>query len=279
MAANSDIEWTHHTFNPWTGCTKISPACDRCYAASMASRFRRADWGPQARRVPAREPSWQQPVKWNRDAELASERRRVFCLSMGDLFEKRRELDPLRARLWPLIEATTSLDWLLLTKRPANVTGMAPWGTTWPANVWLGTTVENQKWARRRLPFLLQMPAAVRIVSCEPLLEPVDLTGYLARDGRPGIDWVIAGGESGAGARPSDPSWMRSLRDQCAEAGVPFFFKQWGAWSPESSGGLLKLGKKRSGRHLDGRTWDEFPLAAGPVVVRVPSSRSEVPPA
>lgn len=260
MAENSSIEWTHHTFNPWWGCTKISPACDHCYAAALARRFNRADWGPDATRVPASEERWKEPLKWNRAAEALGERARVFCLSMGDVFEKRLELDSLRARLWKLIEETPSLDWQLLTKRPGNVLGMVPWTTPWPANVWIGTTAENQKWAERRLPLLVEIPAAVRFASCEPLLEAIDLTDWLARPGmKQGVDWVIAGGESGAGARPASLSSVRSIREQCMEAGVPFFFKQWGAWDTTSGNSLVRVGKKVAGRHLDGRTWDEFP--------------------
>lgn len=260
MSKNSAIEWTHHTFNPWWGCTKISPACDNCYAATWARRFKRAEWGPDAARVSASEERWKEPLKWNRDAAARGTRARVFCLSMGDVFEMRSELDPLRGRLWKLIEETPSLDWQLLTKRPGNVLGMVPWTTVWPANVWLGATVEDQKWAARRLPLLVEIPSAVRFVSCEPLLEAIDLTEWLTRVGtRRGIDWVIAGGESGVGARPTGVSAVASLRDQCREAGVPFFFKQWGAWWPKTEDRFVKLGKKLSGRQLDKRTWDEFP--------------------
>ena len=260
MAENSAIEWTHHTFNPWWGCTKISPACDNCYAATWARRFRRAEWGPDAARVPASEERWKEPLKWNRDAQARGERARVFCLSMGDVFEKRSELDPLRTRLCKLIEDTPSLDWQLLTKRPGNVLGMVPWSQVWPSNVWIGTTVEDQKWAARRLPLLIEIPAIVRFVSCEPLLEAIDLTDWLARDvAKRGVDWVIAGGESGAATRPTALSWVQSLRDQCTEAAVPFFFKQWGSWWPKNEDTFVKLGKKLSGRHLDKRTWDEFP--------------------
>lgn len=281
MAENSNIEWTHHTFNPWTGCTKISPACDHCYAASLAARFRRAKWGPHAERVLASESTWKQPMKWNRDAEAQQRRARVFCLSMGDLFEKRTELEAPRARLWALIEQTPWLDWLLLTKRPGNVLSMVPWRGEWPMNIWIGTTAENQKWAERRIPLLLGIPATVRFVSAEPLLEPLDLTNWLARPGTtmPGIDLVIAGGESGAGSRPMDPAWARSLRDQCNEALVPFFFKQWGMWGPADGSGsqLVRLGKKNAGRLLDGRTWDELAAVTGALGERErPESAKEI---
>lgn len=184
---------------------------------------------------------------------------------MADVFEDRRDLDASRERLATLITRTPLLDWLLLTKRPDRAADLAPWGATWPANVWLGATVENQAWAVRRLPALVSVPARVRFLSCEPLLGPLDLTPWF----RTHIDWVIAGGESGARARPSDPAWFRTLRDQCEDAGVAFHFKQWGQWAPVSDttvadrmlngSYLVRLDKKAAGRTLDGRTWDQLP--------------------
>ena len=158
--------------------------------------------------------------------------------------------------MWQLIDETPHLDWLLLTKRPAKAARLAPWGQDWPSNVWLGTTAENQEWADKRLPALLDSAAKVRFVSAEPLLGAIDIAPYLK--GKSGVDWVIAGGESGSGARPTDPKWIRGLRDQCRSAGKAFFFKQWGTWGPTDSG-LVRLSKKKSGRTLDGREWDEFP--------------------
>lgn len=272
MSKNSKIEWTHHTFNPWWGCTKISPGCDFCYAESWALRVGSNVWGAQASRRFFSEAHWKEPLRWNADAEKEGGRRRVFCASMADVFENRPELDPWRARLWDLVARTSHLDWLLLTKRPTLVARYAPWQQDWPANVWLGTTVESQAWAEQRLPSLLEVPAAVRFLSCEPLLGPLDLRPYLHR-----IDWVIAGGESGAHARPMNPEWPRNLRNQCVEAGVAFHFKQWGHWHPanpsefrravqlEDSSGhpiwMAPLGKAASGRNLDGREWDEYPEA------------------
>lgn len=279
MAENSKIEWTHHTFNPWWGCEKVSPACKHCYAQTWANRLGLDLWGGE--NTPRRffsDNHWADPLKWNRAAWAEGQRRRVFCASMADVFEDRRDLDEPRARLWPLIEATPWLDWLLLTKRPETVRRLAPWGDTWPANVWLGTTVENQRYAEERIPLMLDIPAAVRFVSCEPLLCALDLTPWLLKPGADrGINWVIAGGESGPKSRPMNPAWAESLRDQCLAAEVPFHFKQWGHWGPESDADkravhtiemldregrprrLFKLGKHMTGRQLDGRTWDGFP--------------------
>lgn len=247
MAENSSIEWTDATFCPWWGCVKVSEACRNCYAATFAGRFG-VEWGPVARRRFQSGRYWEQPLKWDRAAAKAGERRRVFCASMADVFELLPDRHPdaeqmgrERLRLWKLIEATPNLDWLLLTKRPENVLGMTPagWNYTqgFPPNVWIGTTVEGQNEADKRIPHLLEVPAAVRFLSCEPLLGPLDLTRYLERyyqrdnSGRI-VNWVITGGESGPGARPSHPDWFRSLRDQCRAAGVPFHFKQHGDWAP-----------------------------------------------
>jgi len=272
MAKNSRIEWTDHTFNPWWGCTKVSPGCTHCYAETWANRVGLSVWGHRAERRLLSDQHWREPLRWDREAARNGRRRRVFCASMADVFEYRAELNPLRARLWDLIARTPNLDWLLLTKRPHLVSRMVPWGKEWPRNVWLGTTAENQKWAQKRLPHLIEHPAVIRFVSCEPLLGPIDLEQWL-----PSIDWVIAGGESGPGARPMNPAWAKSLRDQCVNMGVAFHFKQWGHWSPNVPRGyrprqtieltdelgrtivLAKLPKKRAGRVLDGRTWDEFP--------------------
>lgn len=272
MARNSKIEWTHHTFNPWWGCTKISPACDHCYAESWAIRVGAKVWGARAPRRFFQDKHWREPQRWNREAEISRCRRRVFCASMADVFENRRELNPWRARLWQLIQDTPWLDWLLLTKRPSLIGRYVPWQAKWPHNVWLGTTAESQDWAAQRIPKLLEYPAVVRFISCEPLLGPLDLRCWLDH-----LAWVIAGGESGPCARPTNPEWIRSLRDQCITARVAFHFKQWGHWRPESlslagsfrsvqmrdfSGAsvrMLGLGKKAAGRDLDGRTWDDVP--------------------
>jgi protein gp37 len=280
MAKDSAIEWTHHTFNPWWGCTKVSPGCKHCYAETWAKRLGVDVWGARAPRRIASDSYWRQPLAWNAEAIRLGRRARVFCASMADVFEDRRDLDESRARLWPLIAATPQLDWLLLTKRPQNVSGLAPFGEDWPNNVWLGTTAENQRWLDKRMRELAGAKARVLFLSCEPLIGPLDLTPWInaARRGEQRmVDWVIAGGESGHHARPMNPEWLRSLRDQCVGSGIRFHFKQYGNWrevtpaqingyrsktmflSDGSSITVANLGKKKAGRVLDGRTWNELP--------------------
>lgn len=332
MADLTKIEWCDRTFNPWRGCVKVSPGCDNCYAETLSKRNPAAlgEWGKDANRVIAAEAYWRKPERWERGAAAFEaehgRRQRVFCASLGDVFENRPDLLAPRLRLLDLIRRTPSLDWLLLTKRPKNVvpllrlawdqeterrrTGEGYQADTvfmlahWidggaPPNVWLGTSVEDQERADQRVPALLKVPAAVRFLSCEPLLGPVRLEKWLQPldpycDFCPvpsGIHWVIAGGESGASPRPMHPDWARSLRDQCAEAGVPFLFKQWGAWAPSTpadgathgvnvnSGRCIpgaekanpehfphwqfvrRDGKKAAGRQIDGRTHDGFPAS------------------
>lgn len=279
MAEDSNIEWTNHTFNPWIGCTKVSAACDFCYAEVFDKRFTGGKrWGPHAYRT--RTKTWPTPRKWNREAEKTGVRPRVFCASLADVFDNHRSILPeWREDLWKLIEETPNLDWLLLTKRPQNIMKMIPerWRDGLPPNVWIGTTVEDQKSADQRIPALLQVPAAIRFLSCEPLIGPVDLREvsssafeYGSIDALMGIhfetphgsspmhatkriDWVIAGGESGAQYRPADPDWFRQLRDQCAEADVPFLFKQWE--------GPDQKAIKAKGRALDGVVHDGYPVA------------------
>jgi protein gp37 len=272
MGENSKIEWTTHTFNPWWGCTKVSEACKHCYAESWAKRVGKDVWGPSTTRRVFGDAHWAQPLKWNKTSDGSLVRPRVFCASMADVFEDRDELRPLRARLWEIIEQTPNLDWLLLTKRPQNVSRLNGWGPNWPRNVWLGTTVELQKRAEELLPFLADIPAKVRFISAEPLLGPLDLKSWLGST----LDWVITGGESGPKARPASPDWFRSLHQQCMEADVPFHFKQWGDWAPGNGINLpkartlrtaaaadgtamLRVGKKVAGRLLDGKSWDGLP--------------------
>jgi len=209
MGKNSSIEWTHHTFNPWWGCDKVSPACKNCYAEAWAKRVGASLWGANAPRRFFGDNHWQQPILWNRHAQRLGRRARVFCASMADVFEERADVEVARERLWQLVDQTPWLDWLLLTKRPHVVASIAPWREQWPENVWLGTTVENQRWARKRIPHLLSTSAKRRFLSCEPLLGHVDLTCFAIRGE---LHWVIAGGESGAFARPTHPDWFRSLR-------------------------------------------------------------------
>ena len=269
LAKNSRIEWTTHTFNPWWGCVKVSPACKHCYAEAWAKRVGSRVWGIKAERRFFGDKHWSEPIKWDAVAAQAGERPRVFCASMADVFEDRRDLDDARIRLWKLIEATPNLDWLLLTKRPELVRKMVPWGQSWPANIWLGTTVEDQEWAEERLPHLAEIPAAVRFISAEPLLGSLNISRWLGEH----IDWVITGGESGPKARPSSPSWFLDLLNQCMASEVPFHFKQWGDWAPGQGLNLakarashaadgtmmLRVGKKAAGRVLDGAIWDGLP--------------------
>jgi protein gp37 len=258
MGKNSSIEWTHHTFNPWWGCEKVSPGCANCYAEVWARRVGQNVWGgDEQRRRFFSDTHWKQPLRWEREANAEGTRRRVFCASMGDVFEPRRELNEARERLWRLIESTPSLDWLLLTKRPENLSPMLPRPLF--ENVWIGTTVENQAMAQKRIDHLFSVDARVYFLSCEPLLGPLQLEPWL-----PKLDWVITGGESGAKARPMRADWARSLRDQCVNAGVAFHFKQWGNWRPSESNPreMQRVSKHTAGRTLDGRTWDGYPPPA-----------------
>ena len=289
MGEGSRIGWTDHTFNPWWGCARVSKGCEHCYAETFAKRTGHDVWGKGGERRFFGDGHWAEPLKWDRKAAEAGVRARVFCASMADVFEDHPALPPHRDRLWELIDATPHLDWLLLTKRPENMADMAPCAGAWPRNIWAGTTVEDQDAADKRIPILLDVPAAVRFLSCEPLLGPVDLKladDYLTpatgtrSDWGPSLDWVIAGGESGPGARLMHPDWARTLRDQCVEAGVAFFFKQWGAWRPLAGNEcatardvaypdarpgyapMARRTKHKDERVLDGRTWDEFPASA-----------------
>ncbi len=254
--ALSTIEWTRRrlpsgellpgfTFNIVWGCQRVSEGCKYCYADTLASRYGFALWGPAAtttRRTFGPD-YWQRPLLWNRRAQAMGHRVSVFCSSMADIFEDHPVVAHERTKLWALIEHTPSLNWLLLTKRPENILAMVPWRGLFPDWVWVGTSVERQKRAVQRLPALMEVPAVVRFVSAEPLLEPLDLSPWLPR-----LQWVICGGESGKEARPFDLDWARVLRDQCAAARVPFFFKQVGGRYHNSGGRLL-----------DGRTYDDMP--------------------
>lgn len=304
MAERSSIEWCDATFNPWIGCTKVSPACDHCYAErNFDLRRHVVQWGAGQARKRTAPANWKNPERWNKQAfcecpacgwrgeareamrgcdcpscmqpgVLVSARRRVFCASLADWLDNEVPVEWL-VDLLDLIRSTPNLDWLLLSKRIGNwrkrieavireIDGDDPcelksWLLAWiddstPRNVWLGATICNQAEADRDIPKLLSTPAAVRFLSIEPMLGPVDLTDVVVRHGggtedhfsalydadddeadtASYIDWVICGGESGPHARPMHPHWARDLRDQCAAAGVPFLFKQWGEWLPIS---------------------------------------------
>lgn len=266
MGKDTKIQWCHHTFNPWRGCTKVSAGCKHCYAEALSKRNPGVlgVWGDSGTRVVASESKWREPLAWNKAAAKAGERQRVFCASLADVFEDREELEAPRHRLWDLIETTTDLDWLLLTKRPENLEGMLPWTSAhggeyrerhWD-NVWLGVSAEDQPAADSRIPLLLQTPAKVRFLSMEPLLGPVDLKSYLKMPWMPdrivkphsvpveympvvGVDWCILGGESGPNARSCNVDWIRDIVKQCKDAGVACFVKQLGAnavWTESSPG-------------------------------------------
>jgi protein gp37 len=249
VGANTRIPWCDHTFNPFWGCIAVSPGCKNCYADAFDRRLGGNHWAPGGPIRTFGDKHWAAPRRWDQTAAKNELRYRVFCGSMCDVFLRGRDdtLMSLRMRLWNLIEATPNLDWLLLTKRIENYEEMVP--IPWQVrscrlpNVWLGVTVENQEFADKRIPLLLQAPwPTVRFVSCEPLL------GYIALPRLPELDWVIVGAESGRHARPMNENWVREIRDECVSARVPFFYKQ-----------RLENGRKIEMPELDGRTWAEVP--------------------
>jgi protein gp37 len=256
VSANSKIEWTDHTFNPWEGCTKVSPGCANCYAETLVDkRYGRAKWGKGNPRRRTSATNWKQPLKWNREATPVGEavsfpRPRVFCASLADWLDDEVPIEWL-ADLLQLICDTPNLDWLLLTKRPENWEprlfeiydddhaqyGARPWIGDWldgnaPSNVWIGTSVEDQTRANERVPELLKIPARIHFLSCEPLLGRIHLSTaafFSDKSFRRGIHWVIIGGESGPNARPCHIEWIADLIQQCRLAGVAPFVKQLGS--------------------------------------------------
>ena len=370
MTDQTKIEWADSTFNPWIGCTKVSPACDHCYAErQMGGRLKRVQWGAGQPRHRTSAANWKLPLKrWNErrfmecgvcgwrgecEAELIGcgacgsieqmndRRRRVFSASLADWLDNEVPIEWL-VDLLDLIRCTPNLDWLLLTKRIGNWQNridaaeehafvyhedgdaLHEWISDWgegrsaPKNVWIGATVVNQGEVNRDVPKLLAVPARVRFLSIEPMLDTIkvrlrhtmlgpvdggaefrcptcDNGSVPAWGGYPGaqscpdcmgepdlgrLHWIICGGESGPHARPMHPDWVRSLRDQCAHAGVPFLFKQWGEWAPNclcstkyahpelkrpepgKPGVMFRCGKAAAGRQLDGVTHDGFPESA-----------------
>lgn len=273
--SETKIEWADYTFNPWVGCSKVSPACKNCYAEGWAKRSGLVKWGDQAERRRTSEANWRQPLKWNKQAKKAGERRRVFCASLADVFEDHSTIMPgWRADLGRLILDTPNLDWLLLTKRPENVMRLAPdfwiyFGgviSGFPKNVWIGTTVENQEMADKRIPELLKIPAAVRFLSVEPMLGPIDLLMSVNGYDRHGyrkpfhkalhdLHWVIVGGESGPNSRTTQIEWLDGLIWQCRMAQIPVFVKQLGAAFSDPENGI-------AGRSL------KVPSEAAPLISR-----------
>lgn len=259
MGAESKIEWTDATFNIVWGCEKISPGCKNCYADSLSSRYGFDVWGADKARRVFGDKHWQEPLAWNRKAEKRGAPMKVFCSSMCDIGEDHQTVAKERAKLWPLIKATPWLIWQLLTKRADRLAAILPadWGAGY-ANAWLGVSVEDQKHADLRVPHLLETPAAVRFLSVEPMLGPVNLDPYLGLECRhhgahiegdtgalvcskcdetPAPDWVIIGGESGNGARPMHEEWARELAARCRRAAVPVFVKQMGLVYGKAHGG------------------------------------------
>lgn len=302
MSDKSGIEWTDATWNVVTGCTEVSPGCDNCYAKTFAERFR-GTAGHHFERgfdLTLRPERLDLPLRWKKP-------RRIFVNSMSDLFHDDISDDYI-ARVFDVMMRAPQHTFQILTKRHgrmrsllnrwAPITGTPPWvfSGPWPIpNVWLGVSAEDQKWAATRVHALLATPAAVRWVSAEPLLGPVDLRNLPVGGGRfldalagdvktakgevyaacpSALDWVVVGGESGAGARPMLSNWASDLRQQCERTGVPFLFKQWGAWAPsptankvsvvdteghEWTARMFRGPKAATGRVLDGQTWDQYP--------------------
>lgn len=225
----SKIEWTDHTFNPWIGCAKVNDGCRFCYAeVLMDTRWGRAQWGPNGTRSKTSAGNWSQPSTWNRDAEKAGQRQRVFCASLADVFEDREDLKPWRNDLWTVIDSTPWLDWLVLTKRPENVRRL--WGNPnfRRVNVWLGTSASDQETADTMVPELLKLRdlSPVLFLSAEPMVGPID---FRWRE----LDWIIVGGESGSAekVRPFEIRWGLDAVRKCRETEVPCFIKQLGTRS------------------------------------------------
>lgn len=264
MAAKTKVEWCDATFNPWRGCQKVSPGCDNCYAEAITKRLKLSEWGPGAERTPQSEKYWRQPRNWNVAAVKAGKRRKVFCGSMIDVFDNAAPVEA-RTRLWELIQDTPNLDWQLLTKRPENITGMLPgdWGEGYP-NVWLGVSAEDQRRYDHRWPILARIPAVVRFVSVEPLLDEVDISPHVIIKSVP--DWIIVGGESGPSARTMNHKWVRRIQNECLTLGIPFFFKQWGKYKNNPIPGtnvyvpwLDPPSNGKGGALLDAQLWRAFP--------------------
>ncbi|CDN52502.1 Gp37Gp68 family protein [Neorhizobium galegae bv. officinalis bv. officinalis str. HAMBI 1141] len=292
MAENSAISWTHHTWNPWMGCTKVSPACDGCYAeALMDKRYSKVKWGPKADRVRTGVANWRQPFRWQRHAEVAGDRPFVFCASLADIFDN--QVDPQwRTEAFDVMRRTPNLVYLLLTKRPQNIVKLSDAAGGLPANAALGTTTEDQKRADYNFPALKVARIELRPLFTFGSLEPVLGPTVVPREYMP--DWIITGGESdqiGHPSRPTHPDWFRSLRDQSAAAGIPFHHKQNGEWLPwrpidgnpdrrpiahvmqngseyypgnfsSPLQSMIKVGKSAAGRLLDGVEHNAFPEVA-----------------
>lgn len=239
MANNSRIEWTESTWNPITGCTKVSPGCKHCYAERMALRLQAMGQPNYANgfKLTLHEDALHLPLTWKKP-------RVIFVNSMSDLFHKDVPVAFVQ-RVFQVMKQAHWHQFQVLTKRAERLRELDPL-LEWQPNIWMGVSVETAKYVQR-IDALRTTGAAIKFLSLEPLLGPLPSLNLQ------GIDWVIVGGESGPGARPIQPAWVRDIRDQCVAADVPFFFKQWGG-----------VNKKRAGRLLDGRVWDEMPAGAVP---------------
>jgi len=241
MSLNSHIEWTEATWNPVTGCTQISPGCANCYAKTFAERFRGVPGHPYEMGfdLTVRPERLEQPLQWKKP-------KLIFVNSMSDLFHEDVRDDFIH-QVFATMEAAHWHTFQLLTKRPERLAQMSA-GLPFPDNLWVGVSVENQRWTSR-IDELRKVPAKIRFLSCEPLLGPLENLNL------GDIHWVIVGGESGRGARRMNGDWVRGIKKQCAESGVAFFFKQWGAFDEAG----VRRSKAASGRLLDDQTWDGLP--------------------
>lgn len=273
MGRKTNIPWTDSTWNPIRGCTAVSLGCANCYAARMALRF--SGLGKPYHglvRSTAHGPQWTRKIKMIKehlvDPLCWREPRRIFVNSMGDLFHEGISFDDI-AKVWKIMDWAQHHTFQVLTKRPDRMREFVRWwGDLPPDNLWLGVSAENQEWADKRIPILIDIPATVLFVSCEPLLGAVDLSDYfraktaISLVSAEGVTWVVVGGESGSGARRMDLAWARSLRDQCRKYGVPFFFKQKGEILAREMGCSARAGN-------DSKEWpedlriQEFPHPAG----------------
>jgi protein gp37 len=268
MADDTKIEWTDRTFNPWTGCTKISPGCDHCYAEGWSKRSGHVKWGnnPRKRTTDA---YWKAPLVWQTQSAKFmfdhGRRQRIFCASLADVFDNK--VDPQwRADLFELIRKTPDLDWQLLTKRPQNIKKMLPddWGKQGYPNVWLGFTAEDQERFEQRKKFIDLIPASVWFISYEPAIGALSIK---AEDPKP--DWLIIGGESGGGARPMEPQWVENIIKDCNTYDIAPFFKQWGNYANNPLTGSPNLSTNdrkeidpfgKGGGLVEGRILREFPV-------------------
>lgn len=235
---DTGIQWTDNSQNFWWGCVKVAQGCKNCYAEGVATRFYgRKVWGPNSERRIASEKIWNDPKRWNAQAEREGRRIKVFCMSMGDFLEDHPQLVEPRKRAVGIIESTPHLDWQILTKRPENA-GMTRWNGNWPANVWFGASAANKDELDTVAHHLLCADAKVRFLSLEPLVGPMPELGYDWLNSKM-IHWVIAGGESGPAARPCCVEWLGDIVKQCKADAVPVFVKQLGA-APKRIG-MLKF--------------------------------------